>query len=124
MTKLKILFIVSLGILGVLLALTLFRPLGGDGKTSEVVRESLLRTENEWIAEFDIINPQESEQLYTITVTMDGMQYNEDALIQPGKTFTYIHHIYPDRLTEGCVTITICREGESTPVEQVTYYLK
>jgi hypothetical protein len=124
MTKLRILFIVSLGILGVLLALTLFHPLGGGGKTSEVVQESLLRTENEWIAEFNIINPQESEQLYTITVTMDGMQYNENVLIHAGKTFTYIHHIYPDRLTEGCVTISICKEGESTPVECITYYVK
>jgi len=124
MSRLKIIYIVSLVILGVLVAFTIFQPMGGGGKYSEVQREQLLQARNQWIIEFDIINNEGRDQKYHITVEVDGKQHNDSVLINRSRMFTYIYHIYPDMITEGSVNVAIYKEGEETPFEQTTYYLK
>lgn len=125
MTKLRVVFIVSLVILGVLLAFAWFRPLAApDEEYSEVQRAHLLQTEDEWIIEFDIINREGKDTNYIVTVVSDGKQYSEKVLIPDGKQFTYIHHLSCAQITSGCATFTICEEGEAAPIEEVTYYLK
>ena len=124
MSRLKIIYIVSLVILGVLIAFTVFRPMAVGREYSEVQRAQLLEAENEYIVEFDIINHEGEDKNYTINVLIDGKQYNESVLIPNGRMFTYIHHIHPNSLTEGDVRIAIYKEGEATPFEKATYYLK
>ena len=124
MPRLKIVYILSLVILGVLIAFTVFRPMIGGGEYSEVQKEQLLQTENEWIIQLNIINHEGRDQNYTITVVVDGKPYSEKVLIHDGRVFAYIHHIYPDMVTEGDVSFAIYKEGEATPFEVVTYYLK
>lgn len=124
MPRLKIVYILSLVILGVLIAFTVFRPMIGGGEYSEVQKEQLLQTENEWIIQFNIVNHEGRDQNYTITVVVDGKPYSEKILIHDGRIFTYIHHIYPDRVSDGDVSFAIYKEGEATPFEEVTYYLK
>ena len=124
MSRLRIVYIASLIILGVLVAVTVFQPMVTGGKYSEVQREQLLQTEDEWIIRFDIINHEGIDQEYTITVVIDGKPYSQKVLVRDGKMFTYIQHIRYDRVTEGIVSFTICKEGEATPIEQATYYLK
>ena len=124
MSRLRIVYIASLVILGVLVAVTVFQPMVTGGKYSEVQREQLLQTEDEWIIRFDIINHEGIDQEYTITVVIDGKPYSQKVLVRDGKMFTYIRHIRYDRVTEGIVSFTICKEGEATPIEQATYYLK
>ena len=94
------------------------------GKYSEVQREQLLQTEDEWIIQLNIVNHEGSDQNYTITVVIEGKPYTEKVLILNGRMFTYIHHIYPDMVTEGDVRLAIYKEGEATPFEEATYYLK
>jgi hypothetical protein len=124
MPRLRIVYILSLVILGVLIAFAVFRPMIGGGEYSEVQKEQLLQTENEWIIQFNIVNHEGRDQKYTITVVVDGKQYSEKVLIHDGRIFTYIHHIYPDRVSDGDVSFAIYKEGEATPFEEVTYYLK
>ena len=97
---------------------------GDEVEYGEVQREQLLQTEDEWIIQFDIINHEGKDQNYTISVVIDGKPYSQKVLIRDGKMFTYIQHIRHDRVTEGIVSFTICKEGEETPFEQTTYYLK
>ena len=124
MSKLRIIYIASLIILGVLIAVTVFRPMAVGGEYSEVQREQLLQTEEEWIIQFDIINHEGKDQNYTISVVVDGKPYSQKVLIRDKGKFSYIQHVYPDRITDGIVSFTICKEGEETPLEQATYYLK
>jgi len=124
MPKLRIVYIVSLVILGVLTVFTVFRPMAQTEEFSTVQRESILETEEEWIVEFNILNHEGEDQRYIITVVIGDEQYSQKVLIEDGKSFTYIHHIYRDRVTDGCATFTIYKEGEETPFEQATYYLK
>ena len=124
MPKSRIFYIVSLVILGVLIGFTIVRPPINGREYSEVQREHVIQTEDEWIIQYDIINNEGKDTNYTITVTFDEKSYKQDVRIRDGKIFTYIHHLYPDRITEGCATFTICKESEDTPLEECTYYLK
>jgi len=90
---------------------------------SEVAKEQLLQTESEYIIEFHILNHEGEARSYTVKVSFDSYQYSEDVLIPDGRIFTYIHHIYPEMVKEGTVNVIICREGEATPFEDITYYV-
>ncbi len=124
MPKLRIIYIISLVILGVLIAFTVFRPMATGEEYSEVQRAQLLERGDQWIIEFNIINREGKDTSYTIIVLADGKQYTESVLIRDGGMFTYIHHFYPERLTKKEVSFAVYKEGESTPIEQVTYSLK
>lgn len=123
-SKLRIIYIVALVILAVLIGFAVLRPLATGGKYSEVQKEQLLRTEDEWIIQFDIINRDGRDQNYTINVQIDGELSGGDVLIRDGSKFSYIHHIRRDMLTNGEVSFTIYKEGEAVPFEEVTYQLK
>ena len=120
----KLIYIASLVILGVLIVFTVFQPMATGGEYSEVQRAQLLERENQWIIEFDIINQEGKDTSYTIKVLTDGKLYIESVLIRDGGMFTYIHHFYPDRLTNNEVNFAVYKEGEATPVEQATYFLR
>ena len=124
MTKFRIIYITSLVILGVLIAFTVFRPMVTGGDYSQVQRAHLLEREDQWIIEFDIINREGKDMDYIIKVVTDGKQYTESVLIRDGGVFTYIHHFYPDRLTNNEVSFAVYKGGESTPVEPATYFLR
>jgi len=123
-SKLRIIYIVSLVILAVLIGFAFFRPMATGGKYSEVQKEQLLETESEWIIQFVIINHEGRDQNYTINVLVGEKLYTESVLIRDGRRFSYIHHIRRDMITDGVVSFTIYKEGEATPFEQATYYLK
>ena len=110
-------------LLGVLIGFTVFKPMATGGEYSEVAREQLLRAEDQWIIQFDIMNHEGKDKNYTIEVLVDGKLYREDVLILDSRRFTYIHHIYPDRITEGDVGFAVYKEGEAAPFEEATYHL-
>ncbi|RLG26747.1 hypothetical protein DRN76_00970 [Methanosarcinales archaeon] len=124
MERSKFAYIGSLVILSILLALAFYHPVTTDSRCSEVQRVQLLEKGNERIIQFDIINHEQKDINYTILVTVDEKKYTEDVLIRKGGKFTYIHHIYPERLTEGEVTFVVYKEGESQPIEEMAYCLK
>jgi len=124
MSRLRITYIASLVILGVLIAFTVFQPIATVGKYTEVQKEQLLETESEWIIQFNIINHEGRDQNYTINAMVGEELFSENVLIRDGRRFSYIHNIRRDMLTDGVVTFAIYKEGEATPFEQATYYLK
>ncbi len=124
MSKLRILYILSLVLLGVLIGFTVFKPMATDEKYSEVVREQLLQAEDEWIIQFDIMNHEDRDISYDIEVSIDNKLYKQPVLILDGRKFTYIHHIRCDMVGDGDIGFAIYKEGETEPFKQVTYYLK
>ncbi len=120
----KIFYIFSLVILGILVSFALVRPAATSEQYSEVSRGHLLKTDEGYIIAFDIMNHEGVETRYTIKGSLDNNQYSEDVLIPDGRMFTYVHHIYTERLTEGNVNLSIYKVGQTTPFEQVNYYLK
>ena len=123
MSKLKINFIISLVILGVLIGFIVLSPLTAEVKYSEVSKAQLLQRENDYIIEFRLMNHEGEVQNYTITGLIDGKSYIKNVRLSDGRVFTYIHHIQPDRIDDGNVSFTIRKEGEDIPFEQINYYL-
>ncbi len=124
MLRLRVIFIASLIILIVLLIFTVFRPMVLGKKFSEVVRESIIQREDEWIIQFGIINREGEDTSYTITWSTGGEIYNSNTVsIKNGRIFTNIHHVYPHTVKEGRVKLEIYKEGEPALFEQATYYV-
>ena len=90
---------------------------------TESKRVQIMAVENEWILQCDIINDEERDIEYIIHVTVDDAIYKDSTVVEPGKTYTYTHHIYPKQLDEGKVTFTLYAGGKAEPVEQATYYI-
>ena len=124
MSKLRIFYILSLVILGVFLVFTVFRPMVTGEEYSQVLREQLLEKEDQWVIELHILNHEGQDTNYTINVVSDEVLCTDTIPIRPGRVFKYIVHIYKDKLEEGKVSLTVCKEGEDTPFEQTNYYLK
>ena len=124
MSKLRIFYILSLVILGVLLAFTVFRPMATGEEYSQVLRQQLLERDDQWVIELHILNHEGQDTKYTINVVADEVLCTDTIPIRSGRVFKYIVHIYKDKLGKGKVSLTICKEGEDTPFEQTTYYLK
>jgi hypothetical protein len=124
MSRLRLVYITSLVILGVLMVSTILPPLATGSKYSEVQREQLLQTENGYIIQFDIVNHEGEDRQYTVRVSFDSYQYAEDVSIPDGSGFTYVHHVFTDRMTEGDVSLAVYKEGEIFPFEQAIYHLK
>ena len=123
MSKLKIVFVMSLVILGVLVVFTVFRPIASEEKFSTVSRESIIEGEDEWIIEFDIINREGEDTRYIINWSSGEKTYSQRVSIKDGHKFTSVQHWYPETVKEGKVRLTICKEGETTPFEECTYYI-
>lgn len=122
MSRLRLIFVLSLVILaGVFIATIYFIPSGQSYTESK--RAQIIDGGNEWILQYDIINGEQRDIKYTIFVTVDDAVYNDSTVLKPGKTYTYIRHIYPQQLEEGKVTFALYEEGKAEPIEQVTCYI-
>ena len=122
MSKLRLIFILSLVILvGVFIATIHFIP--SEQSYNDSKRMKIIEGEDEWIVQCDIINTEDREVKYSLYFTIDGVIHKDSTVIKQGKTYTYIHHIYPAQLEEGRVTFTLYQEGSVKPIEQATYYI-
>ena len=108
MSKLRLVFVISLVILGTLVMFTVFRPMASAQRFSEVCRESIIQREDEWIIQFDIINKEGRDINYIINWYTGGEIYNSKTVsIKAGRTFTNIQHLYPETVKEGKVSLSI-----------------
>jgi len=125
MSKLKMVYILMLAMVAVLLVITFFMPMTrATHEYSEVQRESLIRGDNGWILQFDIMNPEHTDQKYKIDTWIDGQPSTLTVSTPSGRAFTYVKHINPDMLGEGVVRFAVYREGEDTHLKKGTYYLR
>ena len=122
MTKLRLIFVLSLIILAGVFVSTIYFIPSSQGYT-ESKRVQIIEGENEWILQCDIINNEDRDAEYIIHVTVDDAFYKDSTVVKLGKAYTYIHHIYPHQLEEGKVTLALYERGKAEPVEQATYYL-
>ena len=125
MLKLRIIFVASLLILGVLLVFTVFRPMASGQKFETLIRESVIQGEDEWIIQIKITNEEGEDTDYTMEWSTGGEIYNsKNVPIKNGRGFINIHHVYPETVKEGEIHLTIYKDGEPAPFEQTTYYVR
>lgn len=113
MAPLRKIYLVSLGILGLLLAATIYSIPGESTKYKEFSRSELIKTEKGWVIQVDLDNPEQNEEKYNISVQVDGNDSDvQDALIEPESNFRYSYGTMPE---EGrTVKFKIYRESGGT----------
>ena len=122
-SKIKLFFVFSLLILGALIIFTVFKPMTAGEQYSEVTRQKLLQTQDEWILQFEISNHEGRDIEYRVNVSPGGEQYHGRFLVKDGGIYTYSHHVNKNLAGNGRITTEIYKEDEGEPLAQVTYYL-
>ncbi len=122
--KRGILYVLSLVILVTVLVLIVSSSITGDKECSRVQRAGLLKVEDGWVVQFDLINNEGKDTSYTINSSSQGKTYVSSVLILDGGVFTYLHYIDRDAVTDNEVNLAIFKEGESNPIEKATYYIQ
>ncbi|MFC1993903.1 hypothetical protein ACFLVI_01425 [Chloroflexota bacterium] len=115
--------ILSLAILALLLVFTVFRPMISGEKVSEIVQESIIKQDDRWIIQIGLANREGKTANFSISWSSGEYSYTEDVAIKDGRVFTYIHYVYPDRVTDGQVKLEIYKEGEDAPFEESIYHV-
>ncbi len=123
MSKLRLVFIISLIILGVLLVVTVFRPMAIGGEFSTVARESVIRDSERWTIELNIINKEGKDVTYTIIWSSGEESKTQQMRVGDGRVYNHIHFVYPEAVKDGKVDLIIYKGDEATPFEQTTYYI-
>lgn len=119
-SKLRLIFILSLVVLaGVFIATISFISPGQDFDNSSKVQ--IIDGENEWILQYDVLNSGQKDATYSIQVTIDSEVYKISTIVEQGKSYSYIHHVYPERLLSNEINFVVYQEGINEPIENVTY---
>jgi len=122
LSRLRLIFILSLIILvGIFIAVAYLVPSGNSPVESRKLQ--IIKGDKEWILQCNITNETERDVQYIIHVIVDDAMYKDSVVVKPRKTYTYIHHIYPQQLDEGKVTFALYEGEKAEPVEQATYYI-
>jgi len=122
---LKVIYILSLAVLGVLLILTFFQPRATGREYSTVQKEQVIKTKNGWDIQFELVNVQEENNTYEINEMLDtGVSYRGSVTIPGGGAYVFTHHIFSEDVVDGKVNYLIYRNNIPDPVEKLTYYLK
>ena len=121
----KVVYLASLVILGVLITSTVFRPMITGGEYSMVQRAHFLEREDRWVIEFHIFNHEVEDTNYTITVLLDDELSTDSFWLRQGRLGKCSYHISRNEFNQGKeVTVTVCKEGEATPIDESTYFLQ
>ncbi len=89
---------------------------------NQSVKSVLVRQGGEFTVVLDINNNEPSARNYTISVLAGRMRREEHVYVGTGRTFTYMHHIYPP-LEDKRVNVSVYREDEPVPVSKYTYVI-
>ena len=124
MPRLKLIYIASLILLGLVAALTIFKPLATGTHYTELQRESLLKNDREWVLQFDLINRDDSATTYLIKVDRDGRVYNDQVTLAAQREYTYIQHLPRREGADRNLDVAIYSQGRGQPVETLHYNLQ
>ena len=124
MKKIKLFYVLTLVIIGFLLAATMLRPVTSDAKYSEVQRRQLVQAEDKWILQFEIFNHEGKDTYYTVRSIVGEQPYIENIDIRDAGMFTYIQYLYPEKLKDKSISFEVWKAGEETPFDRVTYNLR
>ena len=121
--RLRIVFVISLVILGLLAGFAAFHPFATGKQYSSIARESVLQTDDQWIIQFDIINQEDQDLNYNLFLSKSGNITTENVLVGKGRVYSHIRHIYLNTLKDTTVNLTVYKGGETSSFERVVYHL-
>lgn len=132
MLNLRALHVVSCLVLGALVVITLGSPLFLPMMQQQFAKQDLLtmvgklqiieRTD-QWILQYNILNPGDKEQIYSFEITADSKVNTQSVSLAPKQTFQFIYHLYPALLHDGGVRFVLWKAAEQQPMEDLLLHL-
>jgi len=124
-TFLRIVYIFSLFVLGVLIVYTFFRPLAASQEYSAIQKEHLIKTQDGWVMQFHLINQSNEAVMYILKVILNNdHSFEESVFIEAKKDFSYERTIRADMVQEKRIRIVVFKEEETSPLDEAVLYLK
>ncbi len=124
MSRLKIIYIASLIVLGLMVSLTVFKPLEKGAHYNDVQRESLIESDQEWVLQFSLFNNDTGVETYRINVDKDGQFYQDEVAVAGQGEYTYIQHFQRQKGKDRTLDAAIYSKGSSQPIERLHYNLQ
>lgn len=124
MSRLKIIYIASLILLGLMVSLTVFKPLAKGAHYNDVQRESLIKSDQEWVLQFSLINNDTNAETYRINVDKDGQLYQDEVSVEGQSEYTYIQHFQRQKGKDHTLDAAIYPKGSNQPIERLHYNLQ
>ena len=124
MLRLRVIYVASMVALVGLLALTVVRPTVLGRGSTEVLRQQLQQTDDEWVMQFDLSNQEGRQVTYRIEVSVLGQSYADKVSLADGQGYTYRHHVAKAGVDQAEARVAVYREGESSPTSQTSYLLR
>jgi len=123
-SRLKIIYIASLILLGLLVSLTVFKPLAKGAHYNDVQHESLIKNDQEWVLQFNLINDNTSAKTYQVSVDKDGEVYQDQVTVAGESEYTYIQHFLRQPGKDHTLDAAIYPQGSNQPIERLHYNLE
>lgn len=125
MSRLRLAYYASLGLLVALLALVLHATLvPATSQTRETQRAQLVELPDHWVLRHDITNQKPEAVHYVIEIAIDKeTTQRSEAIVKASGRFNYLYHVYPEQLGSGQVTLSVYEKGREDPVDTTTYFL-
>ena len=136
---LRVAYVVSAALLVVLALATVASPFilpalrQEKAALSEAGKLQVLAKPDEWVLQYDLLNPSAAAGVYTFELTVPSgdaavtsapvVLHTTTVPVDAGRTYVFIYHVLPDRAPSGAVRFTVHRGDEGIPVEDVTLHL-
>ncbi len=117
-------YIASLVMLGLMVSLTVFKPLEKGAHYNDVQRESLIESDQEWVLQFSLFNNDTGVETYWINVDKDGQFYQDEVAVAGQGEYTYILHFQRQKGKDRTLDAAIYSKGSSQPIERLHYNLQ
>jgi hypothetical protein len=117
--KLKIIYIASLILLGLMVLSTVFKPLAKGAHYNDVQRESLIKNEQELVLQFSLINSDAGAVTYQIDVDKDGQLYRDEEAVAGQGEYTYIQHFQRQKGKDRNLDVAVYSKGNIQPDERL-----
>lgn len=86
-------------------------------------RVDVMEAGEQWILSVRLANPDEDNYLCSIEISVDGKVIRDEAILERGSAYSYVHHIYKDQIETGDVKVNITKSNTEATAE-FNYKLK
>lgn len=123
MAPIRMVYLISLGILGVVLAAVIYSIPGESTKYKEVSRSELILVEQGWVLQMDLSNHEDISEKYAISVKVDDTNIDEqNILIQPESRFRFSYGVAAGQ--GETVSFKVYLESNEPPLWEQEFYQK
>lgn len=121
MLRLKVIYISLLILLALVVVYSVSQPMSKGSQHSDIKQEQVIKSDDEYIVQFILANPESTPTEYRIETFIDGKRYVDQVTLTEGNTYVYVRRIQYKTVINREVNFVILKN--EAPIREVTYYL-